>query len=159
MENIDIPTFTTTISSILSKLGIEALYHGNVDATDAERAKREISSMVEKSGGGGLQRKKYPHQHVTQMPLATNIVRVPNKDPTDPNTAVEIYFQVGKDNMFERVMADLLTDLIDEPLYDCIRTKEQFGKLHDRLLYGYWSLVRLHKHLFLDIPPRISRFL
>lgn len=134
MENIDIPTFTTTISSILSKLGIEGLYHGNVDATDAERAKREISSMVEGSGGGGLQRKKYPHQHVTQMPFATNIVRVPNKDLTDPNTAVEIYFQVGKDNMFERVMADLLTEMIYEPLYDQIRTKDQFGKLHDRLL-------------------------
>lgn len=129
MESIDIPTFTTTISSILSKLGIEGLYHGNVDATDAERAKREISSRIEGSGGGGLQRKKYPHQLVTQMPLATNIVTVPNKDITDPNTAVEIYFQVGKDNLVDRVLADLLTEMIDEPLYDQIRTKDQFGKL------------------------------
>jgi nardilysin len=161
VENIDISTFTATISSILSKLGIEALYHGNVDATDAERAKREISSMVEGSGGGGLQRKKYPHQHVTQMPLATNIVRVPNKDLTDPNTAVEIYFQVGKDNLLDRVMADLLTEMMYEPLYDQIRTKDQFGKLqlHDQSLLWVLETGTLTQTFLFGFTTRISRWL
>ena len=143
---------------MLSKLGIEGLYHGNVDATDAERAEREILRMIEGSGGGGLQRKKYPHQHVTQMPLATNMVRLPNKDLTDPNTAVEIYFQIGKDNLFERVMADLLTEILYEPLFDQIRTKDQFGKSHDRLLCVLDSGTLTQPSLFV-FTTRISRFL
>jgi nardilysin len=128
IENIGIPTFVATISSILETIGVEGLYHGNVDVTDAERAQREIMVLLQQGvNGGGLPRKKYPHQFVLQLPQSSTTLRCPAKDPTDPNTAVEVYFQVGKDRTIDRVMADLLMEMMYEPLYDQIRTKDQFG--------------------------------
>lgn len=38
-----------------------------------------------------------------------------------------MYLQIGKDNVFDRVMVDLITEMMYEPLYDQIRTKDQFG--------------------------------
>jgi secreted Zn-dependent insulinase-like peptidase len=116
-----------TITSILNKIGVEGLYHGNVDVTDAERAQREILDLLQKEGGG-LSRKKYPQPFVFQLPQnSSKTLLCPAKDPTDPNTAVEVYFQVGKDNTFDRVMVDLLMEMMYEPLYDQLRTKDQFG--------------------------------
>ena len=113
-------------------MGIEALLHGNVDGKDAEKTKKQILDMVEASvpaGGGGLARKKFPAHPVTKVPLSDDIPKViiPAKDITDPNTAVELYIQIGKDNIEDRVMADLLAEMMYEPLYDLVRTKDQFG--------------------------------
>ena len=130
LETIDIPLFSRTISSILSEIGIEALYHGNVDDADAELAKTTILRLMQRSANnmGGLPKKKHPAQFVMKMPPSmTETLIIPNKDPTDPNTAVEVYFQIGKDNTTERVLTDLLTEIMYEPLFDQIRTKDQFG--------------------------------
>lgn len=117
-----------TISSILGKMGLEGLYHGNVDKSDAKYAQESILQLLETSGGdNGLARKKYPKQLVLQVPTTSQTLRCAAKDPMDPNRAVEIYFQVGKDNTFDRVMADLLMEMMYEPLYDQVRTKDQFG--------------------------------
>lgn len=116
----------STISTILESIGVEALYHGNVDVTDAELAQREIMNLL-KQDGIGLPRKKYPPQLVLRLPPSSTTLTCPAKDPTDPNTAVEVYFQVGKDRTIDRVVADLLTEIMYEPLYDQIRTKDQFG--------------------------------
>lgn len=121
--------FSTVMSEILDRFAIDALYHGNVDRTDAEVAKSIVMKLVDESGGGGLPRKKYPTEPVTKIPpsLTQGSVILPSKDRTEPNTAVEIYFQVGKDNLKERVIIDLLAHMMYEPLYDQIRTKDQFG--------------------------------
>jgi nardilysin len=131
LENVDKMAFSTVISEILDKFSIEALYHGNVDQSDAEEAKKLILEMVDESGGGGLPKKKYPKEPVIKIPpseaQSAGTIILPSLDPTEPNTAVEVYFQVGKDNIEERVLIDLLTHMMYEPLYDQIRTKDQFG--------------------------------
>jgi nardilysin len=129
IEDLDIPKFMSIMSSTLSKIGVEGLFHGNVDKSDGKFAQEEILRLLEASGGGdaGLARKKYPKQLVMQVPISNQTLRCAAKDPMDPNRAVEIYFQVGKDNTFERVMADLLMEMMYEPLFDQLRTKDQFG--------------------------------
>ena len=124
IENLDIRTFAITIAEIMNTVGAEGLYHGNVDVSDAKRAQKEITELIQ---GPGLPRKKYPRQFVLQVPQKSISLRCASKDPTDPNTAVEVYFQVGKDRTIDRVMVDLLMEMMYEPLYDQIRTKDQFG--------------------------------
>lgn len=115
-------------TEILSKFGIEAIYHGNVSKEEAQVAQKDILSRLERNpGGGGLSRKKYPQQHVLRVPSGSNTLKCFAKDPNDPNSAVEVYYQVGKDNTEDRVMVDLLMEMMYEPLYDQIRTKDQFG--------------------------------
>jgi nardilysin len=127
IKNINIPIFVKTISEILSKIGIEAMLHGNVNAEDAKRAQSEITSRLSTSQGTGLPRKKYPAQLVMRIPPSSHSLKCLAKDPTDPNTAVELYFQVGKDNTKDRIMIDLLMEMMYEPLWDQVRTKDQFG--------------------------------
>lgn len=49
------------------------------------------------------------------------------QNPNEPNNAVEIYYQVGPDDTRTRILIDLLTQIMYEPLFDQVRTKEQFG--------------------------------
>ena len=129
IENIDVPTFTTIVSSLLSKIGAEGLHTGNVDAEAADQVKDTIIAILKKScvGNCGLSRKKYPSQFVLKLPPKTYELTAVTKDPTESNAAVEVYLQVGKDNVNDRVMVDLLMEIMNEPLYDQIRTKDQFG--------------------------------
>lgn len=131
MDNVNKASFSAAISETLDTFAIEAFYHGNVDEKEASKAKELILKLVNTSGGAGLPKKKYPKEPVMKIPLtvsnsASNLT-IPSLDPTEANTAVEVYFQVGKDNAEERVLIDLLTHMMYEPLYDQLRTKDQFG--------------------------------
>jgi secreted Zn-dependent insulinase-like peptidase len=133
LENLTISMFTATAASLLSKIGAVALYHGNVDVDDAKYAKDVILDLLRKSapegidGLGGLPRKKYPAQFVLQLPPTQLEIISPSKDTAETNTAVEVYIQVGKDNIADRVMVDLLVEILYEPMYAQLRTKDQFG--------------------------------
>lgn len=128
---MDKAAFSTVISEILDTFAIEALYHGNVDQNDANEAKDLILKMVNESGGGGLPKKKHPKEPVMKIPPTeaqdAGTLILPSIDPTEPNTAVEVYFQMGKDDIEQRVLIDLLSHMMYEPIYDQIRTKDQFG--------------------------------
>ena len=133
IENLDIAKFTATVANVLSKIGAVSLYHGNVDLDGAKNAKDLILNLLRKScpeginATSGLPRKKYPTQFVLQLPARQLEVISPSKDITEPNTAVEVYIQVGKDNVADRVMIDMLVEILYEPMYTQLRTKDQFG--------------------------------
>eukprot|EP00934_Nitzschia_sp_Nitz4_P008589 Nitzschia sp. Nitz4//scaffold226_size53432//33390//40437//NITZ4_006704-RA/size53432-augustus-gene-0.57-mRNA-1//1//CDS//3329542760//8579//frame0 len=128
IENLSEKVFLETISTMLNKIGIEGLYHGNVDKSDAGRLQELIQDRLSKGDhGGGLVRKKYPLQMVTRLPPTKTSLKCLCKDPQESNTAVEVYYQIGKDNTDDRAMADFLSELMYEPFYDQVRTKDQFG--------------------------------
>lgn len=107
-------------------MSIESLYHGNFDKADADAAKKIILEAT--TGMKGMQKKHVPKQEVLIAPQnISHRIIVPSIDPKEPNTAVEVYFQCGKDSIHDRVATDLLMQLMYEPLYDQLRTKEQFG--------------------------------
>lgn len=113
------------ISTVLSSLSIEALYLGNVDNNDAKAAIELISKVAEQSKG--IPKSKLPKQEVLIVSPTEKIhhhIVVPTIDPKEPNTAVEIYIQCGKDNVKERVIIDLIAQIMYEPLFDQLRTKE-----------------------------------
>lgn len=128
IESLDVPIFTRAVTEILNKIGVEAIYHGNITKEDAQLAQKEIMTRLERNpSGGGLSRKKYPQQQVLRVPKGSHSITCFAIDRKDPNSAVEVYYQVGKDNTEDRVMVDLLMELMHEPLYDQVRTKDQFG--------------------------------
>ena len=45
----------------------------------------------------------------------------------EDNSVVEVYLQVGSDTSNSRAVVDLLEQIIAEPTYDVLRTKEQLG--------------------------------
>lgn len=114
------------VSDLLKNLSIEALFIGNVDVNDAEAAKELITKAAVSSKG--LPKNKHPKQEVLIVTPTNNAnvhnVVVPTIDPQEPNTAVEVYIQCGKDDIKERVLLDLLVQIMYEPLFDQLRTKE-----------------------------------
>mmetsp|Transcript_15601 Transcript_15601/g.21691 ORF Transcript_15601/g.21691 Transcript_15601/m.21691 type:complete len:742 (-) Transcript_15601:63-2288(-) len=145
LEGVTISTFMQTICTILKTISVEAFYHGNLTASDAHAATKLISTLIKESGGGGLPKKKRPKLPVLKVPASIehHLITVPSKDVSDPNTAIEIYFQIGPDNLRDRVMTDLLSHILYEPLYDQLRTRDQFGytvSTDTRWTYGVMGL-------------------
>ena len=116
--------FMQVLFNLFKNIKIEALYLGNVDSSDAEAAREIISKAAESSTG--MAKNKHPKQDVIVLhpKHEENHVIIPTLDPKEPNTAVEIYVQCGKDNIEERVLIDLLVQIMYEPLFDQLRTKE-----------------------------------
>lgn len=117
----------TTISSIMEKVGVEAFCHGNLHRADADATKDLLLKLMNDSGGGGLPKKKRANISVLKAPLTDtyNVVTVPSRDPSDPNTGVEVYIQICSDNIHDRCMTDLITHILYEPLYDQLRSRDQ----------------------------------
>ena len=124
LKNIRSDEFMEVIINLLGKVSIEALYHGNVDEKDAEAAKTLVSEVVR--GLDKMPHKHHPEERVLMIPhhMKASPVVVPTLDLNEPNTAVEIYFQVGRDNISDRVLIDILVQMMYEPLYNQLRTKE-----------------------------------
>lgn len=111
LETLNITTFVQTASLLLSSFAMEALFHGNVDANDAKAAKEALLAILEQATDcRGLAKKQYPSQTMLKLPPVQNpaAIVLPTKDPSDTNTTVEVYIQVGKDALRERVLIDLL---------------------------------------------------
>ena len=127
IRSLDIPTFIVIASQVLENLSIEAFFHGNIVVAEARAAADMIEKMLKSTKGDSLPKAKQYYQHVAKLPLAKNpyTIALPSKDTESRNTAVEVYFQVGKDSIVERVIIDLLSHLMNEPLYNQLRTKEQ----------------------------------
>jgi len=167
IENIDVSTFVTTVSNLLSKIGAEGLHTGNVDVSDANRVKGTIHALLKKScvGNCGLSRKKYPSNFVLKLPPKSIELACVAKNPTESNSAVELYLQVGKDNTRDRVMVDLLVEIMYEPIYNQIRTKDQFG--YHVACDSRWTNGVIGIHISVvsaiktekEIKDRIERFL
>lgn len=129
LNTVSLQSFVATISSIFENFAVEAFFHGNVDRDDADRARDLILSILNESGGTSLPREKYPAQSVTLVPrsLTPHLLTTPSRDHSDPNTSCEMYFQIGRDNVRDRTMMDMLVQILHEPFFDQLRTKDQFG--------------------------------
>jgi secreted Zn-dependent insulinase-like peptidase len=167
LEGITLEKFHEVATSILESYAMEALLHGNFDHADAVQARDLLNGMLVEAGGAGLARKKYPPQSVLRIPTVDKAshIMLPSKDPEEPNTTCEVYIQVGKDNLQDRVMMDLLMHMINEPLFDQIRTKDQFG--YDVYCDVRWSYgiigcifgVTTNSKSAADVIQRIDSFL
>jgi len=127
IKDITTAKFMEVISDLLKNISIEGLYMGNVHKKDAEATIKLILNLA--SASTGIAKNKHPKQEVLIVPPQKEFYRVivPTIDPKEPNTAVEIYIQCGKDDIEKRVVIDLLVQILNEPLFDKLRTKEQLG--------------------------------
>ena len=130
MQDIGAATFCTIMTNLLKRMSIEAFYHGNVARTDADDAAKLIHGAVASNCHHlGIPKKNIPVKHVVKATYSVGLkeIIVPSLDPKEPNTAVEVYLQIGKDNLLDRCLVDLIAHILDEPFYAELRTKQQLG--------------------------------
>ena len=95
-------------------------------------------------GGGGGPPARESHRVLVVPPGVAVHCVVASRDPAQRNSAIEVYWQIGRDataaaaadrdatrprgaGAHERLLADLLEQILEEPLFDALRTKEQLG--------------------------------
>mmetsp|Transcript_17203 Transcript_17203/g.22373 ORF Transcript_17203/g.22373 Transcript_17203/m.22373 type:complete len:584 (-) Transcript_17203:182-1933(-) len=102
---------------------VDALMHGNVDESYGETVKAIIEQHT------GSRDLSYDRPPVRVARLASREIRIIQGSIDDecPTTALEMYWQLGPDDAALRVATELLESILEEPLYDRLRTQEQLG--------------------------------
>jgi insulysin len=113
------------IEALLSKLETRLLVVGNIYKDEAIALAKMTEEIIPASPLPGIG----PVDLSLELPEGTNHVwSSPVPNPNEPNSALTYYVHYGsKVDRHLRVVAALLTQILSEPAFDTLRTKEQLG--------------------------------
>uniref|UniRef100_A0A8C3CB21 Insulin degrading enzyme n=1 Tax=Cairina moschata TaxID=8855 RepID=A0A8C3CB21_CAIMO len=127
LDDVTLPRLKAFISQLLSRLHIEALLHGNI----TKQAALGIMQMVEDT--------LIEHAHTKPL-LPSQLVRyrevqLPDRgwfvyqqrNEVHNNCGIEIYYQTDMQSTSENMFLELFCQIISEPCFNTLRTKEQLG--------------------------------
>ncbi len=121
------------IKQFRNNLSVEWLVEGNVSAQNAMNLLSELRDG-DTSGLVSVSSANVPHRHITQLePFTVSMHHVVPSNPLENNRCVDVYFQLGPHNLDDLTQLDLLEQLISEPYFDSLRTKQQVSCLHSVL--------------------------
>ncbi|XP_063194489.1 insulin-degrading enzyme [Chroicocephalus ridibundus] len=125
--DVTLPRLKAFIAQLLSRLHIEALLHGNI----TKQAALGIMQMVEDT--------LIEHAHTKPL-LPSQLVRyrevqLPDRgwfvyqqrNEVHNNCGIEIYYQTDMQSTSENMFLELFCQIISEPCFNTLRTKEQLG--------------------------------
>jgi len=114
---------------------------------DAKSAFESITKIFVKDNTKELE--KIPEIIVKKIPeQGTKILRVNTFNPKDNNTLVTNYYQFGPGSMKEYMHFEVGCQIMEEPVFDILRTKEQLG-------YSVFSMLR-NTHGILGISVTVN---
>lgn len=127
LDDVTLPRLKAFIPQLLSRLHIEALLHGNI----TKQAALGIMQMVEDT--------LIEHAHTKPL-LPSQLVRyrevqLPDRgwfvyqqrNEVHNNCGIEIYYQTDMQSTSENMFLELFCQIISEPCFNTLRTKEQLG--------------------------------
>ncbi|KAL5720801.1 nardilysin [Ranunculus cassubicifolius] len=167
LTDLSLADLMAFIPNIFSQMHIECLCHGNLSVEEATSiADIFKSNFSVEPLPVGLRHE----EHVICLPPGANLVRdLRVKNKSEVNSVVEAYFQIEQDIGPEsnklRTLADLFDDIINEPLFDQLRTKEQLGYVVQcsvRVTYrvlGFCFSVQSSKYNPVHLHSRIDNFI
>ncbi|XP_040164052.1 nardilysin-like isoform X2 [Anopheles arabiensis] len=103
---------------------IQALIQGNIEK---ETAKQVIDKVLSNLNGSPIGDIKTVESKAREIPIGDNYLRVSNFRENDINTVTTTFYQAGPVTPFLHACLELLVSLLEEPLFDMLRTKEQLG--------------------------------
>ncbi|KAI1148070.1 peptidase M16 inactive domain-containing protein [Nemania diffusa] len=111
---------------IMSQLHIEAYVHGNLYKEDSLKLTDMIESILKPRV---LPKEEWPIMRSLVFPPGSNyLYKKTLKDPANINHCLEYYLHIGsKGDRSVRAKTQLLDQIIHEPAFDQLRTKEQLG--------------------------------
>ncbi|CAI5986657.1 unnamed protein product [Closterium sp. NIES-65] len=132
------------LQNLFSRTYIEMLIHGNATEEDALALASAVTDTLPVPSPPLLD---LPSERCLQLPRGKSLlVESPVGNPAEENSAVEVYYQAcqdqGRASIRDRSLVDLLEQVMSEPLFDTLRTKEQLGYRVDcgtRLTHGVFG--------------------
>lgn len=125
LPNITIDSARAFRKDILSQLHVEAVVHGNLYKEDALK----LTDMLEKTlKTRPLPKPQWPILRSLLLPKGCNYVyKKTLADPANVNHCIEYFLFVGEYELTLRAKVLLLDQILHEPAFDQLRTKEQLG--------------------------------
>ncbi|CAN7139118.1 unnamed protein product [Brassica rapa subsp. narinosa] len=166
LNDLSLADLNSFISVVRSQIYIEALCHGNL----SEDETINISNIFKNSLTVEPLPVKCRHgEQIMCFPLNAKLVRdVTVKNRSETNSVVELYYQIEPEEAQStrmKAMLDLFHEIIGEPLFNQLRTKEQLGYVVEcgpRLTYrvqGFCFCVQSSKYGPIHLLERVDNFI
>lgn len=150
--------------NVLPDLHITSYFHGNMEKCNVQT----IVSKVEESFPEymNMDKSSRPCNAISKVsPGIAQIVNM-NENEEDDNSVVEMYIQIGEwKDLLNIALADLIEQIMTEPLFDTLRTKQQLGYVvqcdvrQTSGILGYTITVQSADHTAEEVVESVESFL
>ncbi|KAJ1699101.1 hypothetical protein LUZ63_007613 [Rhynchospora breviuscula] len=168
LQNLTLSDLLDFIPTLLSQMHIEGLCHGNLTEEEAINISNIFTNSLSVKP---LPKELRYYDKVLCIPTGASLIKSVNvKNKPEVNSVVELYFQFeqqlrGREAIRLGATTDLFDDLINEPFFDQLRTKEQLGytvtcgpRLTAKVL-GFCFVIQSSEYNPLYLQNRIDNFI
>lgn len=125
LQGVSVQDLQAFADGVLDRCDIEVLVHGNYTRDTGVKIARKIKELVNAQPLRASQRATI--RAVRLADGTTYRIQRRNFNPADVNSSVCALYQIGTDSHANSAQLKLITQLIREPAFDQLRTKEQLG--------------------------------
>ncbi|XP_055018811.1 insulin-degrading enzyme isoform X2 [Boleophthalmus pectinirostris] len=127
LDDVTLPRLKAFIPQLLSRLHIEALIHGNILKESALGMMQMVEdTLIEHAHTKPLLPSQLIRYREVQVPDGGWYV-YQQRNEVHNNCGIEIYYQTDMQNTHENMLLELFCQIISEPCFNTLRTKEQLG--------------------------------
>ncbi|PSN38436.1 Nardilysin [Blattella germanica] len=127
LSKVDLTTLINFAKEFVKSFYIQGLFQGNLTDEQAIEACNKVKEILMFEP---LSPVKFPEIRVLEVPLGEQCCRVNSFNTEDTNSTVTNYYQSGLFNLKNYCIVELIVMLMEEPVFDILRTKEQLGTEH-----------------------------
>ena len=147
---------------LLAQMHMEVLAHGNINKEDALKLTDIVESTLKPRA---LPRQQWKIRRELILPPGSNYIwKKKLKDPANVNHCIQYLLHIGRGDYDVRAKTLLLQQIIEEPCFSQLRTKEQLGYTvysgawTSITQYGFYFVIQSEKTA-LYLETRIEEFL
>ncbi|XP_068182629.1 insulin-degrading enzyme isoform X2 [Antennarius striatus] len=127
LDDVTLPRLKAFISQLLSRFHIEALIHGNITKESALGMMQMVEdTLIEHARTKPLLPSQLIRYREVQVPDGGWYV-YQQRNEVHNNCGIEIYYQTEMQTTHENMLLELFCQIISEPCFNTLRTKEQLG--------------------------------
>ncbi|KAG9344403.1 hypothetical protein JZ751_011073 [Albula glossodonta] len=128
LDDVTLPRLKAFIPQLLSRLHIEALIHGNITKQSALGMMQMVEdTLIEHAHTKPLLPSQLIRYREVQVPDGGWYVHQ-QRNEVHNNCGIEIYYQTDMQNTHDNMLLELFCQIISEPCFNTLRTKEQLEK-------------------------------
>eukprot|EP01117_Protostelium_nocturnum_P001720 TRINITY_DN1211_c1_g1_i1.p1 TRINITY_DN1211_c1_g1~~TRINITY_DN1211_c1_g1_i1.p1 ORF type:complete len:362 (-),score=104.75 TRINITY_DN1211_c1_g1_i1:40-1125(-) len=151
------------IHLFLINLKVVALVQGNLKKEDSKKVMNEVLAILKNPRP--LLPSQIPERRVTKLKRGSTYYHVSNiPNQHDQNSTIWNFYSNGVKSIKNSVLIELLASIIETPLYDNLRTKEQLGYIVSSVVQtfgntnGFAVVIQSHHTELLVINRKIENF-
>lgn len=127
-ENVDFlqhQSFKEFHASLIRSLKVKILVQGNISEPQAMQMTQMIIDNLNIEDEVPFTAQNL--SEVNKIPVGTSFVKIKSMRHNDLNSIIKNYYQVGRSTIRSECMTEFIVSVLNEPLFDTLRSHEQLG--------------------------------